>query len=145
MLLLVPSVFLNIDWRAQNCKTDPTFLTSLSEEPFPAKSFGTVESGPVHCPHGYVSGDAGADKVKSSRQVSRLYAVVVAAVEVAGAAVETVFEALILVAAEISFSLDGWGVDCRFARRDTQTPTTTEQTMRMISAIMICTSSRTLG
>lgn len=116
---------------------------SLSEEPFPTKSFGTAESGPVHCPQGYVSGDVGADKVNNSRQVSRLY-VVDAAVEVAGAVAETVFDALILGAGEVSFSLGGWAVECRFASRDTQTPTMMEQTMRMTRAMVICASCGTL-
>jgi hypothetical protein len=106
----------------------------LPDVPFPAKSFGTEESGALHWPQGYVSGDAGAETVNSSRQVSRLY--VVAVVVVAGAAGGTVVEAM-LGTADVSFSFDGEEAAFRFASRDTQTPTMTEQTMRMTSAIVI--------
>jgi hypothetical protein len=81
-----------------------------------------------------VSGDAGAETVNSSRQVSRLNVV---AVDVGtGAAGGTGVEAM-LGLTDGSFSLDSEEAAFRFASRDTQTPTITEHTMRMTKAIVI--------
>lgn len=83
-----------------------------------------------------MSGDAGAETVNRSRHVSRLYVVDTDGVD-AGAAAETVVDALLGGTADDTFSLDGEGFELRFASRETQTPTMMEQMMRMIRAIII--------
>jgi hypothetical protein len=84
--------------------------------------------------HGYVSGEEDADSVKSSRQVARLY-VGVEDFDVAAAAEDE--EELLSVELDTSSSLDKAEAGCRFANNETQTPTTTEQMMRMPRAIRI--------
>lgn len=108
----------------------------FSDVPFIAKSFATAESGPLHWLHGYVSGDDGAERVNSSRQVARLYVGEAVEVEVATAEVEVSVVPLSETAVS-AFSLVDGVAEWRLASRDTQTPTTTEQTMRTIRAIII--------
>jgi hypothetical protein len=133
--LLVPSVFLNIVCSAQNCKADPTPLTLSLEVPLTAKSLVADDSGAVHCVQGYVSGEEEADSVKSSRQVARLYVGGLADFDVAAGAEDE--DELLSVELDTSSSLDEAEAGCRFANNETQTPTTTEQMMRMPRAIKI--------
>lgn len=72
LLFMVPSVFLKIVCRAQNCRADPTPFTLPSEVLLTAKSLVADWRGPAHCEQGYVSGEEDADSVKSSKQVARL-------------------------------------------------------------------------